>query len=180
MSCAQAQGRCGGTVAVTMGARGFFWLDRGRVAHVPAFPVSPVDTNGAGDIFHGAYTVGLAEGRDVEGAAPQAKAPAGAPTSAPAGAAPRQAQTLAQMGIPDGSYDLVPLDGMRKTVARRFVGEYPRFRCRAVEGAAGAVWQDDEHFDLDWHVPLAALAAKGATPGSEKRALEKFVSQHFA
>ncbi len=71
----------------------------------------------------------------------------------------------------------MPLERLRKTVARRFVGEYPRFRCRAVEGATGAVWQDDEHFDLDWHVPLAALAAKGATPGSEKRALEKFVSQ---
>ena len=62
--------------------------------------------------------------RDVEGAAPQAKAPAGAPTSAPAGAAPRQAQTLAQMGIPDGSYDLVPLDGMRKTVARRMTDSF--------------------------------------------------------
>jgi len=66
---------------------------------------------------------------------------------------------------------------LRKVVARRFVGEYPRFRCRAVQGAAGAVWQDDEHFDLDWHVPLAALAARGNTPGSQKRALEKFVSQ---
>ena len=53
--------------------------------------------------------------RDVEGAAPQAKAAAGEAATA----APRQAQTLAQMGVPDGSYDLVPLDGMRRTVARR-------------------------------------------------------------
>ncbi len=52
--------------------------------------------------------------RDVEGATPQVKAPASAPASAP-----RQAQSLAQMGIPDGSYDLIPLDGMKKTVARR-------------------------------------------------------------
>ena len=58
--------------------------------------------------------------RDVEGAAPQAKAPAGAP----AATAPRQAQTLAQMGIPDGSYDLIPLDGMRKTVARRMTDSF--------------------------------------------------------
>ena len=71
----------------------------------------------------------------------------------------------------------MPLARLRKVVERRFVREYPRFRCRAVQGAAGAVWQDDEHFDLDWHVPLAALAAKGNTPGSQKRALEKFVSQ---
>ncbi|ODT61330.1 MAG: pyruvate dehydrogenase complex dihydrolipoamide acetyltransferase, partial [Phenylobacterium sp. SCN 69-14] len=62
--------------------------------------------------------------RDVEGVAPQTKAPAGAPASAPAGAAPRQAQTLAQMGIPDGSYDLIPLDGMRKTVARRMTDSF--------------------------------------------------------
>ena len=71
----------------------------------------------------------------------------------------------------------LPLARLRKVVQRRFVDEYPRFRCRAVEGAAGAVWHDDEHFDLDWHVALAALAARGATPGSQKRALEKFVSQ---
>ena len=31
------------------------------------------------------------------------------------------AQSLAQMGIPDGSYDLIPLDGMKKAVARRMV-----------------------------------------------------------
>ncbi len=36
----------------------------------------------------------------------------------------RQAQSLAQMGIPDGSYGLVPLDGMRKTVARRMTDSF--------------------------------------------------------
>ncbi len=54
--------------------------------------------------------------RDVEGATPQAKAPAAVGGAA---SAPRQVQSLAQMGIPDGSYDLIPLDGMKKTVARR-------------------------------------------------------------
>jgi sulfofructose kinase len=73
---AEAQARAGGTVAVTRGAAGFYWLDGGRLAHVPAFPVKAVDTNGAGDIFHGAYTVGLAEGRDVAGAARLASATA--------------------------------------------------------------------------------------------------------
>lgn len=33
--------------------------------------------------------------------------------------APAKAPSLEEMGIPTGSYDLVPLDGMRKTVARR-------------------------------------------------------------
>ena len=62
--------------------------------------------------------------RDVEAACGKAPAkaaaspPAGAPQAAPA-AAPRQVQSLEQMGIAPGSYDLVPLDGMKKTVARR-------------------------------------------------------------
>ncbi|KQW71578.1 branched-chain alpha-keto acid dehydrogenase subunit E2 [Phenylobacterium sp. Root77] len=59
--------------------------------------------------------------RDVEGATPQAAKPAAAGATS---AAPRQAQTLAQMGIPDGSYDLIPLDGMRKTVARRMTDSF--------------------------------------------------------
>ena len=50
----------------------------------------------------------------------QAKAP-GAP--APAGV-PRQPQSLEQMGIAPGSYDLIPLDGMRRTVARRMTDSF--------------------------------------------------------
>jgi sulfofructose kinase len=71
-----ADARCRGAVAVTRGAEGFFWCDRGRIRHVPAFPVTAIDTNGAGDIFHGAFTVGLAEGLDVAGAARLASATA--------------------------------------------------------------------------------------------------------
>ena len=57
--------------------------------------------------------------RDVEAAGKGAAQPSAA--SAPAGAEPRKALSLAQMGIPDGSYDLIPLDGMKKAVARRMV-----------------------------------------------------------
>ncbi|MBU1384491.1 MAG: 2-oxo acid dehydrogenase subunit E2, partial [Alphaproteobacteria bacterium] len=39
-------------------------------------------------------------------------------------AEPRKVQSLAQMGIPDGSYDLVPLDGMRKAIARRLTDSF--------------------------------------------------------
>jgi pyruvate dehydrogenase E2 component (dihydrolipoamide acetyltransferase) len=49
------------------------------------------------------------------GAAP-APASGGQGASAPA---TRPVQSLQQMGIPEGTYDLIPLDGMRKTVARR-------------------------------------------------------------
>ena len=62
--------------------------------------------------------------RDVEAAgkgSAQPAAAASATTAASAAAEPRKAQSLAQMGIPDGSYDLIPLDGMRKAVARRMV-----------------------------------------------------------
>jgi pyruvate dehydrogenase E2 component (dihydrolipoamide acetyltransferase) len=37
---------------------------------------------------------------------------------------PRKVQSLAQMGIPDGSYDLIPLDGMRKAIARRLTDSF--------------------------------------------------------
>ena len=36
--------------------------------HLPAFPVKPVDTLGAGDVFHGALALGLAEGLEIEAA----------------------------------------------------------------------------------------------------------------
>ena len=59
--------------------------------------------------------------RDVEGAPKGAAQPtAGAAPAAEA----RKVQSLAQMGIPDGSYDLVPLDGMRKAIARRLTDSF--------------------------------------------------------
>lgn len=53
------------TVVVTLGAEGAQVVTRGDVGFVPALPVMPVDTTGAGDAFCGAFAVGLAEGRDV-------------------------------------------------------------------------------------------------------------------
>lgn len=59
--------------------------------------------------------------RDVEAAGKGSTQPAAASSVPAAAAEPRKAQSLAQMGIPDGSYDLIPLDGMKKAVARRMV-----------------------------------------------------------
>jgi len=56
---------------------------------------------------------------DIDAAQRGARAPAAAPA-----AAQRPAQSLEQMGIAPGSYDLVPLDGMRKTVARRMTDSF--------------------------------------------------------
>ncbi|CAN7179640.1 pyruvate dehydrogenase complex dihydrolipoamide acetyltransferase [Brevundimonas sp. LjRoot202] len=58
--------------------------------------------------------------RDVEAAGKGGARPA-ATGAATAGIEPRKVQSLAQMGIPDGSYDLIPLDGMKKAIARRMV-----------------------------------------------------------
>ncbi|WP_374659333.1 pyruvate dehydrogenase complex dihydrolipoamide acetyltransferase [Phenylobacterium sp.] len=102
--------------------------------------------------------------RDVEGATPQAKAPAAAPAAAPAPAAsaPRQAQTLAQMGIPDGSYDLIPLDGMRKTVARRMTDSF----------------RDVPHFPLTIDLEIDGLLASRAKINAmlEKRGVKVSVN----
>jgi sulfofructose kinase len=50
-------------VAVTDGANDVLWLSDGELRQVPAFKVNVVDTLGAGDTFHGAFTLMLAEGK---------------------------------------------------------------------------------------------------------------------
>jgi len=82
---------------------------------------------------------------DIDQAQPgQAKTPAAAPGAAPAPApAPRQHATLEQQGIPAGSYELIPLDGMRKTVARRMTDSF----------------RDVPHFPLTIDIELDALLA---------------------
>ena len=57
-----AAGRIDAWVGVTAGADGTWWLESGRLEHVPAHDVEAVDTLGAGDVFHGAFALGLAEG----------------------------------------------------------------------------------------------------------------------
>ncbi len=54
-------------IAVTLGPKGVLWLDdSGGLCTAPAFDVDAVDTLGAGDVFHGAFTLGLAERRPIE------------------------------------------------------------------------------------------------------------------
>ncbi len=64
---------------------------------------------------------------DIDAAQPGRAAAPAAQSAAPqpaAAAAPRQALSLEQQGIQPGSYDLIPLDGMRKTVARRMTDSF--------------------------------------------------------
>ena len=56
----------GATVTgVTMGDRGSMVLDNGKILHVPAFKIKPVDTTGAGDVYHAAFGVRYLETRDL-------------------------------------------------------------------------------------------------------------------
>lgn len=53
-------------LAATRGPDGTIWLNEaGELEETAAFPVEAVDTLGAGDVFHGAFTLRLAEGEDV-------------------------------------------------------------------------------------------------------------------
>ncbi|WP_018320798.1 sugar kinase [Bradyrhizobium sp. WSM2793] len=53
-------------LAATRGPLGTIWLNEtGELEETAAFPVQAVDTLGAGDVFHGAFALGLAEGGDV-------------------------------------------------------------------------------------------------------------------
>jgi sulfofructose kinase len=50
-------------VAVTMGERGVYYLEKGELKHMPAFKIKAVDTLGAGDVWHGAFTLALTQGQ---------------------------------------------------------------------------------------------------------------------
>ena len=54
-----------GFVAVTDGAEGCFWLEDGALQHLRPPRVKAVDTLAAGDVFHGAFTLAIAEGCNI-------------------------------------------------------------------------------------------------------------------
>ena len=57
--------RVPGFVAVTGGPAGCFWIEDGTMRQAPPPPVKVVDTLAAGDVFHGAFTLALAEGQSI-------------------------------------------------------------------------------------------------------------------
>jgi ribokinase len=75
-------------VVVTLGGRGAkLCTPEGAEVHVPAFPVNPIDTTGAGDAFCGAFAASLASGATMPDALRFAAA-AGALATTRAGAVP--------------------------------------------------------------------------------------------
>lgn len=61
-------------VVVTLGSRGAWARVNGELLKHAAFPVTPVDTTGAGDTFCGAFVAALSRGQDVAQALRQASA----------------------------------------------------------------------------------------------------------
>ncbi len=55
-------------IGVTRGADDMLWMEGESVQRLPAFPVNAVDTLGAGDVFHGAFVLALAEGAGIAAA----------------------------------------------------------------------------------------------------------------
>lgn len=98
-ACADLASRTDAFVAVTAGASGTWWSDRaGRgIRHVEAPRIKAVDTLAAGDVFHGAFAVGLAEAMPAEQALRFASAAAALKCLRFGGrlGAPNRAETLA-------------------------------------------------------------------------------------
>ena len=61
-------------VVITLGAQGAYWSDGTAAGYAPSFPVTAVDTVGAGDAFNGALAVALVEGNSLRDAVRRASA----------------------------------------------------------------------------------------------------------
>ena len=76
--------RTGSPSIVTLGARGaLVATPEGEVVHLPAHPVHPLDTTGAGDTFNGTLAAALAGGVGIDEAARRAIVAAGLATESP-------------------------------------------------------------------------------------------------
>lgn len=53
-------------VIITLGSKGALICSDGKAEIVPALKVEAVDTTAAGDVFNGALTVALSEGRNLK------------------------------------------------------------------------------------------------------------------
>ena len=134
-------------------------------------------------------------------AAPAAKPAATAPASAPVAAAPAAKPpvpgappTLEQMGIPPGSYDLVKLDIMSKTIAKRMTASFrdiPHFPLtvdleidRLLEARVkinGALEKQGVKVSVnDLVIKAAAMALKAVPEANASYSPEGFAMHHHA
>jgi len=87
-------------LAVTHGPHDVLWRAGATLRKSPVFSVKAIDTLGAGDVFHGAFALALAEGRGVAAALRFAAAAAGLKCTRLGGsmAAPYRAEVEARLG----------------------------------------------------------------------------------
>ena len=57
--------------------------------------------------------------------------------------------------------ETMDLDALKRIARDRFLA-HARFRQKAVDTGAGAFWEDDAAFDIDWHVQKAVLPRRAA------------------
>ena len=102
---AAAASRLDAWVCATDGAAGVSYVSGGGVKTVPAFPVHAVDTLGAGDVWHGAFALRLAEGAGETAAIRFANAAAALKCAGPGGgrAAPDRDAVEKLLEAHDGS-----------------------------------------------------------------------------
>ena len=55
-----------GKIIVTLEAKGALYKQNGQIKIMPSLKVKAVDSTGAGDIFHGAFTYAIANNYDLE------------------------------------------------------------------------------------------------------------------
>ncbi|WP_413112541.1 PfkB family carbohydrate kinase [Thaumasiovibrio sp. DFM-14] len=82
-----AQQQTEGTVYVTRGEEGCYWLENNELKHASGYSVNVVDTTGAGDVFHGALAFAVAKGNSGETAVTFANAVAALKCTKPGGRA---------------------------------------------------------------------------------------------
>jgi sulfofructose kinase len=90
-----------GMVGVTLGPEGFLWLDGKTERRAPARRITAVDTLAAGDVWHGAFTLALAERREIADAVRFANVAAALKCTRPGGrlGAPRRPEVDALLEI---------------------------------------------------------------------------------
>lgn len=116
-------------------------LAKPNLAHSSTAPKTAHKASDGGRVFASPLARRLAEQKGIDLAAVKGSGPHGrivladikaawpgrttaVTSSAAPAAAPRQVLSLEQMGIAPGTYDLIPLDGMRRSVARRMTDSF--------------------------------------------------------
>ena len=100
---ARVAGQVEATVGVTLGAAGFLWRDGSAERYVAAPRVAVIDTLAAGDVWHGAFTLALAEGSNIATAARFANTAAALKCTKPGGRAGAPSRAEVAAALRDGA-----------------------------------------------------------------------------